>query len=313
MVQKILINKNPTDFSLSRLTYTWLMKKKGWQFIGMYPQETDALTEVARLKGEQIAPVPVMIYVKYTSGGKVTPPVGQTPFKGGDAQFTCTLNQWYRVKSVVINGYDCGAVSKDIHLCRLDGDTHLLVMFAKYTLPAADKIPVCVFATPGGYTSHKGWVEGTKGQTFTFTAQPYPGYTYRKILVDGVEQVLENVTSADKTFTLNIPNIQETHNIEIHFKLEPDTCGNELPILESQKPMRYIWENIYGQWNSNINARDDAELVEAVQTLQSLNPDSANGICTAIKVVEIPDDIDWEIKVDCNRCELVASKFDTWR
>jgi hypothetical protein len=54
-------------------------------------------------------------------------------------------------------------------------------------------------------------------------------------------------------------------------------------------------------------ARDDGFLIETVETLG----EAANGDCAALKVVEIPDDVDWEIdEYDGN--EHVAEKHRTW-
>jgi hypothetical protein len=54
--------------------------------------------------------------------------------------------------------------------------------------------------------------------------------------------------------------------------------------------------------------RDDPALVQVVEELG----DKANGSCAALRVVEIPDDVDWEIdEYDGN--EKIAEKHRTWR
>ena len=53
--------------------------------------------------------------------------------------------------------------------------------------------------------------------------------------------------------------------------------------------------------------RDDTDLIKVVETLG----DKANGACAELKIVEIPDDADWEIsEYDGN--EHIAEKHRTW-
>ena len=53
--------------------------------------------------------------------------------------------------------------------------------------------------------------------------------------------------------------------------------------------------------------RDDPALVATVEELG----DAANGRCAALRVVEIPDDADWEIS-EYDGSEWVAEKHRTW-
>lgn len=54
--------------------------------------------------------------------------------------------------------------------------------------------------------------------------------------------------------------------------------------------------------------RDDPDLIKIVEELK----DEANGFCAQLKVVEIPDGIEWEIdEYDGN--ETVEEKHRTWR
>ena len=79
-------------------------------------------------------------------------------------------------------------------------------------------------------------------------------------------------------------------------------------------PMQYGITHFYVDSVSEENyfsyyqiARDDGFLIETVETLG----EAANGDCAALKVVEIPDDVDWEIdEYDGN--EHVAEKHRTW-
>lgn len=57
-------------------------------------------------------------------------------------------------------------------------------------------------------------------------------------------------------------------------------------------------------WDMN---RDDPHLVATVETLGA----SANGDHAALKVVEIPSDVEWEI-VDYDGCEHIAERHRTW-
>ena len=53
--------------------------------------------------------------------------------------------------------------------------------------------------------------------------------------------------------------------------------------------------------------RDDPALVEIVEELL----DEANGLCANLKVVEIPDDVDW-IVCEYDGNEWIAEKHRTW-
>jgi hypothetical protein len=53
--------------------------------------------------------------------------------------------------------------------------------------------------------------------------------------------------------------------------------------------------------------RDDPALVEAVTVLG----EAANGVFAALQVVEIPDDVEWQIE-EYDGLEWVAEKHQTW-
>lgn len=55
--------------------------------------------------------------------------------------------------------------------------------------------------------------------------------------------------------------------------------------------------------------RDDPDLVKVVETLG----DYANGRATDLKIVEIPDDVDWIIEEYDDGQEWVAERHRTWR
>lgn len=53
--------------------------------------------------------------------------------------------------------------------------------------------------------------------------------------------------------------------------------------------------------------RDDPALVTVVETLG----DEADGRCAALKVVEIPEDVEWEL-MEYDGAEWIAEKHRTW-
>lgn len=53
--------------------------------------------------------------------------------------------------------------------------------------------------------------------------------------------------------------------------------------------------------------RNDADLVEVVKLLK----DKADGRCASLKIVEIPDDVEWEIS-DYDGLETVKEKHRSW-
>jgi len=54
--------------------------------------------------------------------------------------------------------------------------------------------------------------------------------------------------------------------------------------------------------------RDDPYLIQVVEEMG----DTANGGLSALKVVEIPDDVEWEIE-EYDGAEHIAEKHRTWR
>ena len=56
------------------------------------------------------------------------------------------------------------------------------------------------------------------------------------------------------------------------------------------------------------NCRDDLELISVVEKLGS----AASGHGTALKIVDIPDDVEWEIVKYYGR-EVIQEKHRTWR
>lgn len=83
----------------------------------------------------------------------------------------------------------------------------------------------------------------------------------------------------------------------------------------SQKAVDFIRKKVKGKENKSSiftysfdNDRSNYLLVEAISKLK----DKANGLYSELKVIEIPDDIEWKIFAS-NGEEWIAEKHRTWR
>ena len=83
----------------------------------------------------------------------------------------------------------------------------------------------------------------------------------------------------------------------------------------SQKAVDFIRKKVKGKENKNSiftysfdEDRSNVLLVEAVSKLK----DKANGLYSELKIVEIPDDIEWQVFA-INGEEWIAEKHRTWR
>ena len=77
----------------------------------------------------------------------------------------------------------------------------------------------------------------------------------------------------------------------------------------SEKAYKYLgvpW-NGYGLAYSDEEDRTDPNLVKCVETLG----DDASGACAELKVVDIPDDVKWEIE-EYDGLEWVSEEHRTW-
>jgi len=82
---------------------------------------------------------------------------------------------------------------------------------------------------------------------------------------------------------------------------------------ESREPsgLTYFWLNKANEelfWENDLT-RDDPLLVEIVENLTS---EKASGRFAELKIVEIPDDVDWYIEEHDGR-EWVSERHRTWR
>ena len=83
----------------------------------------------------------------------------------------------------------------------------------------------------------------------------------------------------------------------------------------SQKAVDFIRKKVKGKENKNSiftysfnEDRSNVLLIEAVSKLK----DKANGLYSELKIVEIPDDIEWQVFA-INGEEWIAEKHRTWR
>ena len=83
----------------------------------------------------------------------------------------------------------------------------------------------------------------------------------------------------------------------------------------SEKAVDFIRKKVKGKENKNsiftYSFNDDRSnylLIEAVSKLK----DKANGLYSELKIVEIPDDVEWQVFA-INGEEWIAEKHKTWR
>ena len=75
---------------------------------------------------------------------------------------------------------------------------------------------------------------------------------------------------------------------------------------EAYRELGLPWDR-YGYAYNSEHERNDPKLVEVVERLG----DKANGRCAYLRVIEIPDGIDWEID-DYDGMETVREKHRSW-
>ena len=71
------------------------------------------------------------------------------------------------------------------------------------------------------------------------------------------------------------------------------------------------WNQTYGYYDDFMDRdipRNDKDLVEIVESLGNL----ANGFCASLRIVEIPDGVEWHIS-EYDGIEHVAENHRTWR
>ena len=78
--------------------------------------------------------------------------------------------------------------------------------------------------------------------------------------------------------------------------------------FDTPHPNEEVTNENYRQNNIDPQERDDPVLIQVVEELGS----GANGRCANLKIVEIPDDVEWEIE-EYDGNEWVAEKHRTWQ
>jgi hypothetical protein len=71
------------------------------------------------------------------------------------------------------------------------------------------------------------------------------------------------------------------------------------------------WNQTYGYYDDFMDRdipRNDKDLVEIVESLGNL----ANGFCASLRIVEIPDGVEWHIS-EYDGIEHIAENHRTWR
>ena len=76
---------------------------------------------------------------------------------------------------------------------------------------------------------------------------------------------------------------------------------------ERPVPGLYLYSLDGESWSDSNVPRDDSALVQVVEELGG----KANGIYSSLMVVEIPDDVEWQIE-EYDGAEWVAEKHRTW-
>jgi len=345
MVQNILINKSNSDFLLSKLLYTWLITNKGWEFVGYYGMEYDIQFKIRQLIDD--ANESIIINPKFTgsrngkfilknseeaveddwwpvlpesicldlSGAEVYKDPCTKP-KKKEPLFVCGDNLEYEVKpgdkydiySIVINGVDYGS-TRHLRLYNVQHKSTISGIFAPIKLPAAGMTRYKCFASAGGYVSFRGIEDIPRGD-YTFTAQPYPGYTFRKIFINGAEICLYDFVKGNKFtyyFMEEVGDFITDYQIDVYFQKEGEflSCGRSCKHTTS---LKYIWEDRYGVWYTNVNNRTDPDVIEAYKVLYMMNPGYVSGKCAKIKLIQLPDDVEYVIRKDHLGHEYISTE-----
>ncbi|MHB8845023.1 MAG: InlB B-repeat-containing protein [Nitrospirota bacterium] len=139
------------------------------------------------------------------ANGSISPAGSVSITSGSNGQFTITPNPGYRVADVVVDGVSKGALTSYTFI-QVIGDHSISASFTPdvYSITASADVNGSI--TPSGAVP----VNGGAGQTFTIT--PDAGYMVRRVLVDGVYQVLPQPVTA-YTFT----NVRADHTLDVSF------------------------------------------------------------------------------------------------
>jgi len=101
----------------------------------------------------------------------------------------------------------------------------------------------------------------------------------------------------------------EAGNLDFHApKVSYDGTEDVFVIHYSKKPLRdgkYYEEDSY--FSPSDIERTDTALIETIKLLKA----KANGHCASLKIIEIPDNIDWQVE-EYDGLEHIAEKHQTW-
>jgi 3D (Asp-Asp-Asp) domain-containing protein len=345
MVQQILINKSKSDFLLSKLLYTWLITNKGWEFVGYYGMEYDIQFKIEKLIDDAndkmivnptftpsrhgsfkiknpdesvedgwwpVLPQPVCLDLNGDGPKKdlcKKPKKKEPLFVCGDTiEYDVKPGDKYDIYSIVVNGVDWGS-TRHLRLYTQQFKSKISGIFAPLRLPEEGNIRYKCFATPGGYVSIRGIIDIPVGD-YTFIAQAYPGYTFRKIFINGEEVCLYDYVKGDLFtyyFLEEKGEFIKDYQIDVYFQKESEImdCGMT---CRSSTSLKYVWEDRYGVWYTNVNIRTDPDVIEAYKTLFMMNYGYPSGLCADIKLVTIPDDVEWVIRRDHIGHEYISTE-----
>lgn len=110
----------------------------------------------------------------------------------------------------------------------------------------------------------------------------------------------------EKMVPISIEEADKTFASAFYTPTPPIISTGDFLALSDEESVK--WNADYEASRFQITGRDDPFLVQAVE---ELGGDSGTKI-SALKVIEIPDDVDWEIE-EYDGSEWVSEKHRTWR
>jgi hypothetical protein len=123
--------------------------------------------------------------------------------------------------------------------------------------------------------------------------------------LSGIE--MHCIVGIDRNFSLTEPR----HYREIDLAKEPESFLNTYFITKPLMEDGTIDDSSYWYWGSNDEFekkfRTDPNLIQAIEELG----DEASGSCSTLKIVEIPDEVEWVIQ-EYDGMEWIAEKHRTW-
>ena len=137
------------------------------------------------------------------TGGTISPSGSVNVAYGESKVFTITPSTGYKIKNVVVDGANKGAISS-FTFSNVTGAHSISATFEKQTFT------ISASAGTGGTISPSGSVNVTYGESKVFTVTPSTGYKIKNIVVDGVNK------GAINSFTFS--NVTGAHSISATFE-----------------------------------------------------------------------------------------------